>query len=110
MENILLIIPLPVQNWASAEAQFIPNFSLHTKFFIGGPFEAKFSIAQKFEKKFDQKITFFRHVRILTFCIRVYMTSCKMYLSLYLCIFDRICLFDILPLPRSQGEPGAATF
>ena len=37
------IIPLPVPNWASAEAQFIPNFSLHTKFFIGGPFEAKFS-------------------------------------------------------------------
>ena len=33
-----------VPNWASAEAQFIPNFSLHTKFFIGGPFEAKFSI------------------------------------------------------------------
>ena len=27
------MIPLPVPNWASAEAQFIPNFSLHTKFF-----------------------------------------------------------------------------
>ena len=26
------IIPLPVPNWASAEAQFIPNFSLSTKF------------------------------------------------------------------------------
>ena len=48
------LIPLTVPNWAYAEAQFIPNFSLHTKFFIGGPFggpfEAKFSIAQKFEK------------------------------------------------------------
>ena len=28
------IILLPVPNWASAEAQFIPNFSFHTKFFI----------------------------------------------------------------------------
>ena len=47
-----ILIPLPVPNWASAEAQFIPNFSLHTKFFIGGPFggpfEAKFSIAHHF--------------------------------------------------------------
>ena len=38
----------PGAKWASAEAQFIPNFSLHTKFFIGGPFEAKFSIAHHF--------------------------------------------------------------
>ena len=36
------MIPLPVPNWASAEAQFIPNFSLHTKFFIGGPFGGPF--------------------------------------------------------------------
>ena len=40
-------------NWASAEAQFIPNFSLHTKFFIGGPFEAKF-----FKSKFFIAWTF----------------------------------------------------
>ena len=29
-----VIIPLPVPNWASAEAQFIPNFSFHTKLFL----------------------------------------------------------------------------
>ena len=29
---VLFLIPLLVPNWASAEAQFIPNFSLHTKF------------------------------------------------------------------------------
>ena len=42
------LIPLPVPNWASAEAQFIPNFSLHTKFFIGGPFGGPFEV--KFSK------------------------------------------------------------
>ena len=42
-------------------------------------------------------------VFVFVFCIFVF-------LSLYLCIFDRICLFSILPLPRSQVEPGAATF
>ena len=40
----MTVIPLPVPNWASAEAQFIPNFSLYTKFFIGGPFEAQIMI------------------------------------------------------------------
>ena len=48
IHTVTTIIPLPVPNWASAEAQFIPNFSLHTKFFIGGPFEAKISIAHHF--------------------------------------------------------------
>ena len=41
--SMFWLLPLPVPNWASAEAQFIPNFSLHTKFSIGGPFEVKFS-------------------------------------------------------------------
>ena len=31
---VCLLIPLPVPNWASAEAQFIPNFSLSIQIFL----------------------------------------------------------------------------
>ena len=49
LEPIYFMIPLPVPNRASAEAQFSPNFSLHTKFLIGGPFDGPFEA--KFFKK-----------------------------------------------------------
>ena len=33
-QNVWVLIPLPVPNWASAEAQFIPNFSLSIQIFF----------------------------------------------------------------------------
>ena len=52
------IIPLPVPNWASTEAQFIPNFSFHTKFFIYHHFTPNFSfttISHQFFRVWNEK-------------------------------------------------------
>ena len=78
---IWFIIPLPVPNWASAKAQFIPNFSLNTKFFFEHQ-TLKIIIGQS---------------------VFVYLT---LSLSLYLCI----CLFVFVFSSPSSLRHWAATF
>ena len=86
LEPIYFMIPLPVPNRASAEAQFSPNFSLHTKFLIGGPFDGPFE-AKFFKKSLSSDMLDFWH---FVFGCIWHRAKC---ICLCICVFSTVFVF-----------------